>query len=108
MTVGGVVTVICTYRVRPGGEAEFEQLLAAHQPALRRLGLLADTPARVLRSVDGGGPAYVEIFEWIDEEAAARAAEIPEVVDVWEPMAALCESRDGRPAMEFPHFRDIA
>ncbi len=104
------VTVVCTYRVRRGSEAEFEQLLARHLPTLVRLGLVTGTPTRTLRREDGdldGGPEYVEVFDWVSEDAARRAAEVPEVIEVWEPMAALCEARDGRPAMEFPRHRSL-
>ncbi len=101
------VTVLCTYRVREGAEADFEALLAAHVPTLRRLGLITDRPTTTAREVGDGPPTYIELFEWIDDDAAARASEVPDVIAVWEPMAALCEVRDGRPAMEFPHYRDV-
>ena len=31
----------------------------------------------------------------------------PEIADLWERMAPLCEDRDGRPGMEFPHVERI-
>ena len=103
------VTVVCTYRVRPGMEPEFERLLDRHLPTLARLGLVTDAPTHTLRRIgDDVEPVYVEVFEWISEDAARRASEVPEVIAVWEPMAALCEERDGRPAMEFPYHRPLA
>lgn len=104
------VTVVCTYRVRRGSEDEFERLLERHLPTLARLGLITEAPTRTLRRHDGdtdGGPEYVEVFDWVSEDAARRASEVPEVIAVWEPMAALCEARDGRAAMEFPSHRPL-
>ena len=31
----------------------------------------------------------------------------PEVIAIWEPMAPLCESREGQPAMWFPHVERL-
>lgn len=99
--------VLCTYRVRAGSETEFEALLDRHAPMLRGLGLITEFPTQALRQVDDGDsnePLYVEVLEWASPEAAARASEVPEVIAVWEPMAALCESRGGLPGLEFPTF----
>ncbi len=104
------VTVVCTYRVRRGAEQEFERLLGRHLPTLAGLGLITEAPTRTLRRDDGDGtegPEYVEVFDWGSEDAARRAAEVPEVIAVWEPMAALCEARGDRPAMEFPRHRSL-
>jgi len=97
-------TVICHYRVAPGNEARFEALLADHWPTLRRLGLVTDTPPQHFRGQeqDNGQPIYFEIFDWQDG-AVERAHEHPEVLAIWEPMDTLCESRGGKPNMEFPH-----
>ena len=99
------LVAVCTYRVASGNEPQFEELLQRHLPTLRRLGLISDLPTQTLRLAEPGSD-YVEVFEWIGADAAARAAEVPEVIEIWEPMAALCEPRDGSPAMEFPlHHR---
>jgi hypothetical protein len=50
----------------------------------------------------------IEIFEWIDDDAAGRAHTHPEVSEVWEAMDPLCEERAGRPSMEFPHLRAVS
>jgi len=47
---GGTETVISTYRVRAGKEAEFAKVHAQAWPAYRRLGLVAETPHLVLRA----------------------------------------------------------
>jgi hypothetical protein len=99
-------TVICTFRVRADGEQEFRELLERHWPTLRALELVTDQPTQCYRSLDGDGPTYVEIFDWA-EGGMQRAHEHPDVLAIWEPMGPLCEERDGRPAMEFPHFEAL-
>lgn len=99
--------VVCTYRVRTGEETTFERLLKRHTPTLRRLGLITDYPAQVLRQEETDGPIYVEIFEWASRGAASRAAEVPDAIAIWEPMAAVCESRDGHSGLAFPTFERI-
>lgn len=98
------LVVVCTYRVRAGEQAEFERWLDVHAPTLRRLGLITHFPAQALRRLAGSDPVYVEMFEWVSTDAAARASEVPEVISIWEPMAALCESRDDLPGLEFASF----
>jgi hypothetical protein len=102
-------TVICQYRVRPGAEEDFTQLLAHHVPTLRSLELVTDAPARCYIGKERGidGPLFVEIFEWVEGDAARRAHTHPEVSDIWERMELLCEERNGRPAMDFPHFKPL-
>src|SRR4051812_48662357 len=100
-------TVICTYRVQAGADDRFLDLLRRHWPTLHELGVVTDEPAAVYRSVATGPPTFVEIFTW-GEEGFARAREHPDVLAIWEPMEQLCEERDGRPAMEFPHFEALA
>lgn len=102
-------TVICTYRVAPGQEEAFRGLLDKHWTTLERLNLTTPEPTQVYRGQDPEGrPFFVEIFTWISADAPRIAHESPEVVAIWEPMATLCEERDGRPAMEFPHVERVA
>jgi hypothetical protein len=98
-------TVICTYRVRPGGEDEFVGLLRRHWPTLHGLGVVTDAPAQVYRSVEPP-TTFVEVFTWADA-GYVRARSHPDVLAIWEPMEQLCEERDGRPATEFPHFEAV-
>ena len=97
-------TVFCHYRVAPGNEAAFEDLLRRHWPTLNRLGLVTEEPARQFKGEEQEGePLYIEIFDWLDG-ASQRAHEHPEVMAIWEPMDQLCEARHGKPNMEFPHL----
>lgn len=98
--------VICTFRVIPGKHEEFRALLARHWTVLRQLDLVEDSPHLLLEGVDPGVDGdLVEIFAWKSNEAVEKAHHSPEILALWEPMGALCESRHGRPAMEFPHYR---
>ncbi|MBI1816786.1 MAG: hypothetical protein HYR72_17540 [Deltaproteobacteria bacterium] len=108
--MGGQETVICLYRVRKGNERKFVKLLQRHWPTLRRFGLVTAARPKHFRGVEQGGRAYpifVEIFDWKNARAAQMAHEHPEVMAIWEPMDKLCEARDGRPNMEFPHVRPL-
>lgn len=97
-------TVIATYRVKSGAEAEFEALLEKHHPTLLSVGLATPEPATIYKGQDEPGePVYYEIFTWKDEAAPGVAHDTPEVMAIWEPMGALCEERHGKPAMNFPH-----
>ena len=107
-------TVICTYRVKAGARDAFLELLKKHWPALRSVGLASETPPMILEAHPDGkpqhsetGPTFVEIFSWASAEASGVAHKTPQAMAVWEPMGALVESRDGRPAMEFPHYRPL-
>jgi hypothetical protein len=54
------------------------------------------------------GPFVIEVFDWVDSEASARAHTHPEVSQIWEAMGPLCEERGGRPAFEFPNLREVS
>lgn len=100
---------ICTYKVKPGKEAEMERLLALHWPALHGAGLVTDERARVFRGLPSGKPGdkhgaertYVEIMVWKDRKSPELAHQTPAVMAVWEPMGAICEH------MDFPAFERL-
>src|SRR2546423_13769606 len=102
-TMSAPSVAICTYRIKNSREDEFLGLLRRHWPTLRELGLAADTPSLLFRGTDdSGGTFFTEILTWKDSEMPNRAHELPAVMAIWEPMGMCCESRSGRPAMEFP------
>jgi len=101
------VVVVCSYRVRRGMEPEFRKLLRKHWTLLDRLQLVAEAPRLVLRSLGAKSCEMVEIFAW-KPGGFEIAHKSPEVLALWEPMEQMCESRDGRPATEFPHFEIVA
>jgi hypothetical protein len=106
--MSGPETVICLYRVKQGNERKFVRLLEKHWPALRTLGLVTRRKARHFRGAEQDGqPLFVEMFDWVSGEASEQAHTHAEIAAIWEPMDALCESRAGRPKMEFPHEQPI-
>jgi hypothetical protein len=100
-------TVICTYRVRQGGEQDFIGLLKQHRQALKACELICEDPYLVYQGDDSGSPFFVEIFAWKDTEAPNTAHHHPAIMAVWEPMGKLCEERNGKPSMEFPHVKQL-
>ena len=109
MTESKPLTVMCTYRVRTGKEDAFLELLQRHWPTLRQNDLATTSPAQVFRGTDSKGrPYFVEVFSWLNEKAISLAHETPSLMAVWEPMGALCEEREGRPGMEFPHVEPLS
>ena len=104
------VTVIAQYRVRPGVEQQFLNVVADHWATLHELGLVTDRPAEVFLGAEKGidGPFVVEIFDWVDADASARAHTHPRVSGTWERMGPMCEERGGRPPLEFPTVRRVS
>jgi hypothetical protein len=99
-------TVICTYRVKEGREGEMLELIGRHWPTLRRMKLATPERPVVFQGEDDSGKTFfVEVFSWVDSEAAGRAHHMPAVMAVWGPMGDLVEERLGRPGMEFPHVK---
>jgi hypothetical protein len=100
--------VFALYRPREGKDDELRQLIAHHLPTLRRLGLVTDRPAVLVKSKNG---TYIEIFEWRTSEAAGQAHHHPEVDRIWDAMGKIADF----PALEsleevkgqFPHFQPV-
>ncbi|GGM83672.1 hypothetical protein GCM10012275_62860 [Longimycelium tulufanense] len=101
------VTVVCTYRVKPGQSDEFERLLRRHWTTLWKQGLVTDERALVYRGTEDDGPVYVEVFQWLSADASDLAHTDPTVGAVWGPMTDLCEERGGKPAMQFLPVRPL-
>jgi hypothetical protein len=101
--------VFALYRPHAGKDAELRRLLTQHLPTLRRLELITDRPAILVRAKDG---TYVEIFEWRTADSAGLAHQHPEVAKLWEAMGqvsdfpsidSLAEAKE-----RFPHFEPVA
>jgi quinol monooxygenase YgiN len=94
------VTVLCTYRPKPGKEKELFDLVKKHWPALHKAGLATNEPAQIYRATEksSGKVYFVEIYSWKDEKSPQVAHESPEVMKIWEPMGPII---DGGPS---PHW----
>jgi hypothetical protein len=86
------VDMLVTYRPKTGHEAELETLVMKHWPALSSAGLVTGD-VTIWRSTDkrSGQVAFVEKFQWKDEEAPGIAHQLPEVMAIWEPMTPILE-----------------
>ena len=100
--------VLCTFRVKLGSEDRLFELFRSHDTVLRKLDLITEEPAVCYRGADElGRPFFVKTFTWRSAKAVEAAHQHPEVASLWERMDPLCEARDGRPNMEFPHVEKV-
>ncbi len=92
--------VIVVYRAKPNKDAELTQLLLEHVPILRSQGLATEREPIFMRSKEG---AFVEVFEWVSDDAIAQAHVNPEVGKLWarfdaaltfDTLTNLAESKD--------------
>ena len=93
----GSETVMVTYHVQSGKEAEFQTLLARAWAVYRDEHLVYAEPHTVVRDTeDGNKTRFVEIFTWVkspdDPPDSLRA--------VWKQEHSLCEARDGHNGIE--------
>ena len=98
--------VIAMYRPHEGKDGELRALIREHVPTLRRLELITDRPAMLLRARNG---TYLEIFEW---RQVGVAHEHPEVARIWEAMELVADlvslSSLDESSRSFPHFTPIS
>jgi len=92
-------TVMVTYHVQPGHEAEFPALLAHAWETYQRDHLVLDAPHIVMRQQEEDGKTkFVEIFTWVSHAAPNQA--LVSVQDVWGRETAVCEDRNGHHGLE--------
>ena len=92
-------TVLVTYRVKSGSEADFEKVLNEAWQVYRQEHLVNAQPHVIVQGKDKGDkPRFVEIFTWTD----AKTPDDPpaSVKAVWDKMMPLCEGRDGHGGLE--------
>jgi quinol monooxygenase YgiN len=83
------IMAMALYRPHPGKEKELLEILKNQVPTLRKEGLVTDRQEMLLQAQDG---TYIEIFEWVSEEAKNKAHELPAVMkDIWEKMMEIAE-----------------
>lgn len=93
-------TIYCIYHVKPGHEKAFGEARANTWAIYRRLDLVQPKPHVVIGGKDGPAKPYVvEIFTWRDSAIPDNAP--PEVLEAWKKLGAECETRDGRPGIDF-------
>ncbi|HYD86060.1 MAG TPA: hypothetical protein VEA80_01160 [Vitreimonas sp.] len=84
------VSMSVSYFPKPGHEDALLRLVLAHYPALYAAGLATERPPQIWRAVDKrtGAAYFIEMFEWVSQEASDIAHRTPEVMALWEPMGA--------------------
>ncbi len=101
--------MFAVYKPREGGDAALRKLIAEHIPTLRRLQLITSRAPVLVRSANG---AYVEMFEWVSDEAAERAHDHPDVQRIWEAMEKVAEFKSlaslPEAAKAFSHYAPVA
>jgi hypothetical protein len=85
-------TVLVTYHVKPGKEAEFEALLLRAWGVYRGEHLVFAEPHVVVQDTENGGkPRFVEILTWVSRSIPEHAPE--SVKTIWKQAESLCEKR---------------
>ena len=100
--------VFALYRPHKGKDAELRRLIVRHLPVLRRMEMITNRPAALVRSKNG---TYIEVFEWRSAAMSGRAHEHPEVARLWEAMGQVADF-PGLESLEeakerFPHFEPV-
>jgi len=97
-------TVLVTYRVQSGKEAEFEKLLKHGWEVYQQDHLVSANPHVVVKETENGNKAeYVEIFTWI------KSPDHPpdDVKAVWQQEQSLCEARGGKTGIEIEEVERV-
>lgn len=101
--------VIALYHPHTGQEDKLKSLLKQHVPTLRKLELVTDRDAIVVKTQNN---TFMEIFEWRSEKASVLAHEHPEVTKMWEQIGQVADFAKldtlEEAKAEFPHFEVIA
>ena len=99
-------TVLATFHVQEGKEAEFEQAHRETWQVCVRLGLVEERAHVVVRGKEQSGkPNYVEVLTWKDRSVTGNPP--AELRTLWGRLEAACEARDGHRGIEFPEVRII-
>ena len=92
-------TVLITYHVRPGKQAEFQAVLSRAWEIYRRERLVFAEPHIIVRDTEDGDKArFVEVFTWVSHAAPDHAPQ--SVKTIWKQEQLLCEGRGGRHGIE--------
>jgi len=80
--------VVVGYRPKPNCDAALAMLMKTHVQRLRDEGLATERQSIVMRAADG---TFVEVFEWVSEEAMHVAHTNSNVKKMWDEYAAVCD-----------------
>ena len=80
--------VIVAYKPKPGKEEALKKLMRVHMPVLKKEGLVTARPSIMMEAENG---TIIEVFEWLSDEAIARAHTNPEVLKMWKQYFEVCD-----------------
>jgi hypothetical protein len=90
-------TVLITYHVKPGEEAELQAVLLQAWDIYRSEQMVYYRPHTLVRAVeDGDKTCFVEIFTWVKTPDHAP----DNVKTIWRQEHSLCEARNGHAEIE--------
>jgi hypothetical protein len=78
---------IVTYKPKPGNADALKELTKGHVPRLKKEGLVTDREPVIMEAADG---TIIEVFEWLSDEAIAKAHTNAEVHKLWAEYFAIC------------------
>ena len=85
-------TVLVTYHVTPGKEAEFRDVLSRTWEIYRRDRLVFCEPHIIVQDTEDGGKArFIEIFTWVSRSIPEHAPD--SVKAIWKEEESMCERR---------------
>ncbi|HSU56443.1 MAG TPA: hypothetical protein VLT36_20455 [Candidatus Dormibacteraeota bacterium] len=91
-------TVLVTYRVKHGNEAELRQTVERAWTVYTSQHLVFAEPHVLLQDTEEGKPRFIEIFTWVDRSTPEHAPDA--VMAVWKEEESLCEKRGGHYGIE--------
>lgn len=100
--------VIACYRPKPGKQGELAALVKTHLARLAAEGLVTDRKRIVMQAEDG---TFVEVFEWVSDQAIEGAHENPRVLEMWSEYEKVCDyvpiASIAEAAQLFSEFRPV-
>ena len=80
--------VIAVYRAKPGKIDELTALITTHVPRLREQSLVTERQPIIMQS---GDDTFIEVFEWMSNEAIEQAHTNPAVLEMWQQFGEVAE-----------------
>lgn len=80
--------VIAAYKAKSGKAKVLEQLLSLHTNVLRSLGYITEHSPYIMKAK---GQVYLEVFEWVAEDAISKAHKDPEVKALWDKLEEVAD-----------------
>src|ERR1700722_6250873 len=93
-------TVMVTYHVKSGKEAELQAMLSRVWQVYQTEHLVFAKPHIIVRGLEktGDKTRFVEIFSWVNRDIPDHAPEA--VQSLWDQEQSLCEARNGEDGIE--------